>query len=63
MVKKDIALCLFKLGSENKQHITHTHCAHAISVEICAGLQTEKGVHHCPGSNEVHLSRFLEDGL
>ena len=52
-----------KLSSENKQHVTHMHTVHTPSLWICAGLQTEKGVHHCPGSNEVHLSRFLEDGL
>ena len=27
------------------------------------GLQAMEGVHHCPGSNELHLSRLLEDGL
>ena len=33
------------------------------TVHIWTGLQAAEGVHHCPGSNEVHLSRLLEDGL
>ena len=42
------------LGSALYMHV-HTH--------ICSGLQAAEGVHHCPGTNEVHLSRLLEDGL
>ena len=36
-----------------KINAPHTH----------TGLQAMEGVHHCPGSNELHLSRLLEDGL
>ena len=36
---------------------------HPLHVYICTGLQASEGVHHCPGTNEVHLSRLLEDGL
>ena len=28
-----------------------------------AGLQAVQGIHHCPGSNAVHMPRLLEDGL
>ena len=47
-----------------KEHLA-IHCLHVIHtrVYICTGLQAAEGVHHCPGSNEVHLSRLLEDGL
>ena len=66
MVKKDIASCSLREKASFAVRVSNmfTHTVHThISVDICAGLQTEKGVHHCSGSNEVHLSRLLEDGL
>ena len=54
-----------KLGSTLYTCYPHTRtlCNTHTSVYICTGLQASEGVHHCPGTNEVHLSRLLEDGL
>ena len=40
-----------------------TLCTHTYLSIYMPGLQAAEGVHYCPGSNEVHLSRLLEDGL
>ena len=55
-----------KLGSTLYAFYPHTHTPCAIHMLLCTSVQGYKqrrGVHHCPGTNEVHLSRLLEDGL
>ena len=55
------SVCLFLL-KRNKFCILGKCMLSTQHLHIYTGLQAAEGVHHCPSTNGVHLSRLLEDG-